>query len=253
MRRFAIVLVVCVALLAACGSDDDETIRVFAAASLSDAFNELGAEYERANPNITVEFNFAASSALAVQINEGAPADVFASADTLQMAAVAREGVSVSPVLFAKNALVVVVPADSELEQFEGLANDGLRLALAGPDVPVGRYARQVLANASGPDGIRPDFESQVMANLRSEETNVRAVLTKVQLGEADAGIVYRTDAVAAGSNVKVIAIPEPFNVVAEYPIAVVGDGGNAALGFVAFVTSSEGQAIMVKHGFSPP
>ncbi len=269
------------ALVSACGDDDDDAtpaaathettatsspgsptavplegdLTVFAAASLTDAFTDIGDAFEAANDGVDVQFNFASSSALATQVNEGAPADIFASADNAQMRVVTDAGSAESPLLFATNVLVVVVPPDSELQSFEDLAAEGIRLVLAGPDVPVGRYSRQILENASAPGGIAPDFGDRVLANLRSDEANVRAVLSKVQLGEADAGIVYQTDAAIAGDEVRVIEIPETFNVIAEYPIAVTTDSGEAELAaaFVAFVLSEEGQAILRAYGFSSP
>jgi molybdate transport system substrate-binding protein len=256
MRALLAIVLAC-GLVAGCGSADDadSTITVFAATSLTDAFTELGAAFEDANANATVQFNFAASSALATQINEGAPADVFASADTNQMSVVVDAGNAERPRLFATNLPVVVVSADSALETFEDLATEGLRLVLAGPDVPVGRYSRQILENASGPGGISADFAERALANLRSDEANVRAVLSKVQLGEADAGIVYQTDARVAGDDVKVIEIPAEFNVVAEYPIVAVNDSDEAdvAAAFIAFVLSPDGQAILREYGFSTP
>lgn len=244
-------------LFASCESTEDgsATVTVFAAASLTDAFTEIGAAFEDANPGSTVRFNFAASSALATQINEGAPADVFASADNNQMSVVLDAGNAAEPQLFVRNVLVVVTPADSELERFEELAIEGLRLVLAGPDVPVGRYSRQILENASGVGGIAPDFGERVLANLRSDEANVRAVLSKVQLGEADAGIVYQTDARVAADDVRVIEIPELYNVIADYHIAVVNgaEESGPASGFIAFVLSPDGQAILREYGFSSP
>lgn len=229
-------------------------VTVFAASSLTEAFTAAGEAFHAANPGATAKFNFAASSALAVQINEGAPADVFASADNAQMKAVVDAGNAVSPQVFVRNTPVVVVPADSAIDDFEDLATDGIRLVLAGPDVPIGRYARQVIENASGSGGIAPDFATRVLANVRSDEANVRAVLSKVQLGEADAGIVYQTDATVAGSEVRVIEIPAEFNVIAEYPLAAVATGDTLlAAAFIEFVLSEDGQAILREYGFASP
>lgn len=248
-------LVVSLALLAGCGggSTEDIEITVFAASSLTEAFTEAGAAFENANPGTAVTFNFAASSALAVQINEGAPADVFASADQAQMDLVRSAGNAGEPVTFARNLPVVVVPAESELTDFADLARPGLRLVLAGESVPIGRYARQVFENASGPAGISPDFAGKVLANLRSDEANVRAVLTKVQLGEADAGVVYQTDLPPDG--VRAIEIPPEYNVIAEYPVAALprSDKAETALAFINFLRGGEGQAILRKHGFATP
>lgn len=231
-------------------------ITVFAAASLADAFTAAGEGFEAANERVSVTFNFAGSSALATQINEGAPADVFASADTAQLRAVAEEDGVDAQATFATNLPVVVVPAGSDtIRTFGDLAHSGYSLVLAGEDVPIGRYARQILANASVAGGLGAGFSASVLANLRSNETNVRAVLAKVQLGEADAGFVYRTDAASVADEVDVIEIPPEFNVVAQYPIATLTGSGNpdAAAGFVQFILSDEGQAILAEFGFGPP
>ncbi|MEX2080871.1 MAG: molybdate ABC transporter substrate-binding protein [Dehalococcoidia bacterium] len=249
------VLVLVVALACACGDDDSTpgSITVFAAASLTDAFGAIGEEFEAANPGASVEFNFASSSALAVQIGEGAPADVFAAADTTQMEVVVESGDASEAFLFAANLPVVAVPAGSTaVATFEDLAKPGIRLVLAAQDVPIGRYAREVLENASGEAGIGPGFAVDALANLRSDEANVRAVLTKVQLGEADAGIVYATDLAASGDDVRAVEIPARFNVVASYPIAVITTSSNPvlALAFVDFVLSAQGQSVLVEFGF---
>jgi molybdate transport system substrate-binding protein len=239
----------------ATGSRLEGEILVFAAASLADVFNAMADAFTDANPGVTVTFNFAASSALSTQINEGAPADVFASADNAQMKIVTDAGNASNPRVFATNSPVVVKPAGSDaVADFAGLADPGLRLVLAGPDVPIGRYSREILAKASA-GSLGADFSGRVLANLQSDEANVRAVLTKVQLGEADAGIVYSTDAAIGGDEVESIEIPPEYNVIAQYPIAVVSDSGNleAAEAWVAFVLSDEGQAILEEFGFGPP
>lgn len=231
-------------------------IVVHAAASLSDAFKEAGAAFTKINPNVKVTFNFASSSALATQINQGQPGDVFASADNANMKLVADKGGAASPAIFATNVPVVVVPsAGSPVATFTDLSKPGIKLVLAAPAVPIGNYARQVFTNASAAGGIAPDFSVKVLANLKSNETDVRAVLAKVQTGEADAGVVYTTDAAAAARDVKMIAIPEKYNVVAQYPIAVLEESGNpdAARAFVAFITSGAGRAILEKYGFGKP
>jgi molybdate transport system substrate-binding protein len=240
--------------VAACGDDDGGDpveVTVFAASSLTDAFKEAGAAFEARNGGTTVTFNFAASSALAVQINEGAPANVFASADAAQMDAV-RENAAGAPSVLARNLPVVIVPEESTLTSFEELAEPGLRLVLGGESVPIGRYARRVFERASGPGGVAPDFAERVLANLKSEEANVRAVLTKVQLGEADAGVVYHTDVPPAG--VRAIEIPSDFNVVAEYQVVVIQRGERereAAEAFLNFILGPDGQAILKEHGFA--
>lgn len=230
------------------------TLTVFAASSLTDAFGEIGEAFTTANPGVDVEFNFAASSALATQINERAPADVFASADGAQMQVVTEAGNGAGePTIFATNVPVVIVPAgNTTVSNFEDLTTTGVALVLAAENVPIGRYAREILTKASGAGAISADFSEKVLANLQSDEANVRAVLTKVQLGEADAGIVYQTDATAGGNEVQAIEIPEKYNVVAQYPIGVLKESQNpdAAAAFVDFVLSDAGQEILADFGF---
>jgi len=230
-------------------------ITVFAASSLTDAFTEAGKVFHSQNPGVTVRFNFASSSALATQINEGAPADVFASADQAQMQVVADRAGVVDPAVFATNVPVVVTPKGSTaVRSFADLARPGIKLVLAGKEVPIGKYARDVLQRASSAGGIAPDFGSKALANLKSEESNVRGVLAKVQLGEADAGIVYLTDIGAAKDEVARIDIPTQYNAVAEYPVAVLKPSKAQAAGraFVDFIRSAEGRAILQKYGFQP-
>jgi molybdate transport system substrate-binding protein len=254
------------ALLAtACGDDDGDApetatlqgeIVVHAAASLTDAFKEAGAQFHTLHPGVKVTFNFAGSSSLATQINEGQPGDVFASADAASMKLVTDEGGIEAQATFATNVPVIVVPSSgSPVQSFQDLSKPGIKLVLAGPAVPIGNYSRQVLTNASAvPGGISADFAERVLANLKSNETDVKAVLAKVQVGEADAGVVYATDATAA-KQVKLIPIPDAYNVVAQYPIAVLKESGNAeaARAFVDYITSAAGQATLQKYGFSKP
>lgn len=232
-------------------------ISVFAASSLTDAFKEMGASFAKANPGTKVAFNFASSSALVAQINEGAPADVFAAADNASMQAVAGRGAIDDPAVFAENTPVVVVPkGGGPVQSFADLAKPAVKLVLAGKDAPIGKYARNILANASAATGgIDASFEAKALTNLRSEEANARAVLSKVQLGEADAGIVYQTDVAAAGGEVKQLAIPAQYNVVAQYPIAAVKASKNivTARAFVLYVRSQAGQAVLAKYGFGAP
>jgi molybdate transport system substrate-binding protein len=232
-------------------------ILVFAASSLTDAFTEAGEAFQAKNPKAKVTFNFAASSALATQINEGAPADVFASADSAQMRAVTEKGNAADPVIFVTNKPTIVVPkSGSPVEAFADLTKSGVRLVLAGPEVPIGRYAREILTNASKPGaGVSEDFSDKVLENLKSNEANVRAVLAKVQLGEADAGIVYTTDAAIATDEVRLIEIPEQYNVVAQYPMAAVKEAKNSAgaKAWVDFILGTDGQALMAKYGFGKP
>jgi molybdate transport system substrate-binding protein len=232
------------------------TLTVFAAASLTDAFTEIGESFEAANPGVSVTFNFGGSQALRTQIEEGAPADVFASANAKEMdTLVTGNFVDIpAPQIFLNNKLVVILPAGNPagIEKLEDLATPGIKLVLAAEQVPVGNYARQSLDLMNGQFGI--DFKDKVLANVVSNEDNVKQVVAKVQLGEADAGIVYTSDAIAA-SEVKSIQIPDDLNIIAEYPIAPLSDSANADLAsaFVQFVLSDEGQVVLEKWGFSSP
>jgi len=231
------------------------TLTVFAAASLTDAFTEIGKNFEVANPGVTATFNFAGSQALRTQIEEGAPVDVFASAsgkemDTLLTGKFVAEGM---PQIFLTNKLVVILPSNNPagLEKLEELANPGIKLVLAAEEVPVGNYARQALDLMNGLFG--PDFKDKVMANVVSNEDNVKQVVAKVQLGEADAGIVYTSDAVAA-PDLKIVEIPAELNVIAKYPIAALAESTDADLAqaFVDYVLSPESQAVLQVWGFAP-
>ena len=227
------------------------TLTVFAASSLRDVFGELGTSFERAHPGVKAQFNFAGSQELRTQIEQGAPADVFASADTKHMDAAHRAGLVDAPKLFATNTPVIVVPADNPAK-VKSLADlvTVKRLVIGTPEVPIGIYTLQILDKAKAKLG--PDFPARVQARVASREFNVRQVLTKVRLGEADAGIVYLTDARCAGDKVKIVEIPAEFNVRAEYPIATVTRAPNAELAraWVGLLTGPEGQAALERAGF---
>jgi molybdate transport system substrate-binding protein len=231
-----------------------ETLRVFAAASLSEAFREAAAAFEATHPSVDVELNLAGSQVLRTQIEQGAPADVFASADLVHAEALRVPGLLRPYRVFARNKLVVVVPASgATVKGLEDLARPGITLVVAGDGVPAGRYTGQVLGRLAAAGRYGADFESRVRANVVSRETNVRAVLAKVALGEADAGFVYLTDA-AGSDQVRTIGIPDPENVIAEYPIGVLAKSAQpaAAQAFVHLVVGDVGQAILRKHGFAP-
>jgi molybdate transport system substrate-binding protein len=263
MRRrraaFTFLLPLVLLLGGACDSEDGSSFRitVFAASSLTDAFTELGAAFEAANPESSVEFSFAGSPALVTQIQEGAPADVLATAAQSNMDDALSSGIVVyAGAVFARNRLALIVPSDNPagIQSPYDLDNDGLRLVLAGEEVPAGRYAREALDEMeSAPEGS-PGFRDAVLANLVSEATNVREVITAVQLGEADAGIVYVTD-VTAAEDVTQVLIPDDVNVIASYPIAVTSDAGSPeiARAFIDFVLSDAGQEILESYGFLPP
>lgn len=230
-------------------------VTVFAASSLTEAYRQIGAAFQQANPGVTVEFSFAASSTLAAQIEQGAPADVFASADEVNMRKVTDAHlIAGEPVTFARNVPVIVVPASNRagIATPKDLARPGVKLVLAGPEVPIGNYARQVIDRLAADPANGAAFREAALRNIVSNEANVRAVLTKVELGEADAGIVYRTDARVSGDRVKTVEVPAGVNVAATYPAAVVAASKNpeAARAFVAFVTGTEGQRALAAAGF---
>lgn len=232
------------------------SITVSAAASLTDAFTDVAKSYERAHPGTRVKLNFGSSSALAAQITQGAPVDVFASANERQMQVVADDGLAPHPQDFAANRIVIAVPkGDTTVRSFADLAKPGIRLVLAGAEVPAGVYARAAIKSADAAGAFGADFRQRVLANLVSEESDVRAVLTKVELGEADAGVVYATDAQVAGDQVSVVPISATYATPARYPIAALGkDGGSpAARDFVAFVLSAPGRQVLAGYGFAPP
>lgn len=237
------------------GSAKPEVV-VFAAASLTEAFEEIGAEFGAAN-NATVTFNFAGSQQLAQQLASGAPADVFASANDRQMQAAVDAGRVLTDAvqIFARNRLVIVAPADNPaaIAAPADLARSGFKLILADAAVPVGQYSLDMLAKASADPAYTETFSPTVLANVVSYEDNVRAVLAKVLLGEADAGIVYSSDVTGdQRSQVQIVEIPDALNVTASYPIAPVVDSKQSALaqGFVDFVTGPQGQAILAQFGF---
>jgi molybdate transport system substrate-binding protein len=231
-------------------------LTIFTAASLTDAFKEMATRIEQANPGTKLAFNFAGSPTLRTQLAQGARADVFASADEPNMAGAEKDGTIMGePRIFARNLLVVVVPAQNPagIKTLQDLTKPKIKLVLTHKDVPVGNYARQALEKMSHDPAFGHDFATRVLANLVSEETNVKQVASKVQLGEADAGIVYSSDVTPAiRSAVQVIEIPPEFNVIAKYPIAVVKGARNetGARAFIEYVLSPAGQAILERHGF---
>lgn len=233
-------------------------LQVFAAASLSDAFAELGKRLEKSRPGLSVRFNLAGSQQLAAQLEQGALADVFASADERWMAYAGERGlVAEKPVIFARNRLVVIVPRSNpaRIGKLQDLAKSGIKLVIGADAVPVGRYSRVMLQNLSRDPACGSDFAARTLRNVVSEEENVRSVVGKVQLGEADAGIVYRSDVAASVARfVTVLEIPDSANVLASYPIAIVRGAGqsDAAKAFVELVLSPEGQEVLTRRGLLP-
>jgi molybdate transport system substrate-binding protein len=230
--------------LAACSRPGGPVVTVFAAASLAGPFEAIARAFEREHAGTRVALHCAGSPQLILQLREGAAVDVFASADQPNMQKVVDAGqASAPPVEFARNQLAIVVAAGNRhgVRGLADLARGDLKVALCGPEVPAGRYARQALAKLS------------VAVASVSDEPSVQAVVGKVQLGEVDAGIVYATD--GRGAGVETIHIPVEHNVVASYPIAVLGVGSNRGGGerFVAFVRSAAGRAVLAEHGFGLP
>jgi len=225
-------------------------ITVFAAASLTEAFTELGELMEDEQPGTEITFNFASSSDLALQIGEGAPADVFASANPVQMEVVEDEDLAEEPVVFVTNKLVILIPSDNPagIEGPESLTEPGVKLVLAAPEVPAGNYARQAF-EALG-------FVEETEANVVSNEDDVKAVVAKVSLGEADAGVTYITDATAElEGEVEAMEFPTDADATATYPITTLSDAPNpeGADAFYDLVLSDEGQEVLTSYGFGPP
>lgn len=233
-------------------------LQVFAAASLTDALKEIASTFEKQHPKLVVRMNSAGSQQLAMQIEQGARADVFAPADERWMAyATERNLVSGDISVFARNRLVVIIPKanPARIRRLQDLARGGLKLVLGADAVPVGRYSRIVLRNLARDPAFGGDFAARTLRNVVSDEENVKSVVGKVQLGEADAGMVYRSDVTPAVARfVQMIEIPESVNAVASYPIAVAAgsEHPDAAKAFVKMVLSAEGQAVLARRGLIP-
>lgn len=234
-------------------------LTVFAAASLTEAFRELGPLLGARHPGTSVRFNFAGSQQLAVQLEHGARADVFAAADQRWMEYVQeRKLIDGEPRTFVHNRLVAIVPKSNpgRIRRLEDLARRGIKLVVGAEAVPVGKYTREAIQNLARQGGFPTGYAERVMANVVSNEENVKSVVAKVQLGEADAGFVYRSDVnPQVVRYLDVLELPEQANVLASYPIAVVAGAENAdaARAFVALVLSPEGQAVLAKHGLMAP
>ncbi len=259
---FPILAAVILCIVVACGNGNgnETAITVYAAASLTDAFGDIAREFESRNPGVEVKLNFAGSQRLRSQLELGAAADVFASADEEQMA-LAEEGglVAGSSRSFAGALLAVIASTDSEITHASEIADPGVKLVLAHESVPAGRYSRRLLARLSEPDtSLGADFASRTLANVVSEETSVKFVEQKVVLGQADAGVVYRPGAMTAeatGAARELPLPPEADSVRALFPIAVMRESGEQewAEEFVEFVLSPPAQSILAGYGFQAP
>jgi molybdate transport system substrate-binding protein len=235
-------------------------LTVFAAASLKESFSELGKQFEALHPGVKVAINLANSQQLRTQLEEGALADVFASANTKEMNAAIRSSLVVSGTqkTFARNRLVVIYPKDNpgKLAALADLSRPGLKLDIADRAVPVGQYTLDMLGKMSADPAFGTDFQANVLKNVVSYENDVKAVVSKVSLGEADAGIVYSTDVTAAVAPVLgTLDVPNPFNQLATYPIAVLTAAPEPELAaqYVDLVLSDAGQQVMKSYGFIPP
>ncbi|MEU9852382.1 molybdate ABC transporter substrate-binding protein [Streptomyces sp. NPDC047974] len=262
-RRAAAVLTAALLVpLAACSSGDDTekgttgstpsgsasgapqaNLTVLAAASLTDVFKTAGAAYEKSHPGTKITFSFAGSQELVAQVSQGSPADVLVTADTKSMDKVKAD--TGTPAIIAKNRLVIATGEGNpfKVDELKDLADPKLKVVLAAPEVPAGKYSRQILDKQG------------VAVKPVSQEPNVRAVLSKVELGEADAGLVYKTDAASAADKVDAVEIPDDRNAIAQYPAATIKDSKNAeaAAAFVAWLSSPEGQKILQDAGFQKP
>jgi molybdate transport system substrate-binding protein len=238
------------------GGEQGGTLTILAASSLTDAFGQLGNTFEKQNPGTTVKASFGASSDLLAQIQQGAPADVFASAAEEEMNAAEKDGLlSDKPEVFVKNREVIMVPKDNpaNINSLEDMAKPDIKLVLAAKDVPAADYAVEILGKANKVYG--PNFEKDVLSNVVSREADVRASVNRVVVGDADATFGYASDYTPdIRDKVKVIPVPPKLNIIATYPIAALKDAKEQDLAkkWVDLVTSGEGQKILKKWNFEP-
>lgn len=257
-------LVAVLVLVAGCANGASPTstppgsprLTVYAAASLTDSFTELANAYQ-ARTGTAVALSFDSSATLEAQIEQGAPADVFASADTTNPKKLIDAGLAAgAAVNFAGNALTIIVPASGTpiVTSPVDLGKDGVKVVAAGDAVPITGYANQLIANLAKQSGYPADFAASVAKNVVSKEDNVKGIVTKVELGEGDAGIVYATDA-RASSRVRTVAVPAAANVAATYAAVAVKASKHAAAAaaFLAWLTSGDAQEILAKYGFTSP
>ncbi|AWV90313.1 molybdate ABC transporter substrate-binding protein [Bradymonas sediminis] len=263
LARFARLTLVSLVILGGCerpqpgeeaelaAQSSNEELMIFAASSLTEAFHEIADAFEKEQSGVDVTLHFAGSQALRTQIENGAPADVFASANSKHMSALLAKDLVGAPALFAHNRLVIVTPPDNPagIASAEDLPK-AERLVVGADEVPVGMYTQAFLTRAAKSFG--GDYREKVERDIVSREANVRLVLTKVSMGEADAGVVYRTDALQRGEQVHTVEIPDALNIRADYPVAVPTQSPRPALAqrWIDFVLSEQGQTILAKQGF---
>ncbi|KUG19508.1 MAG: molybdate ABC transporter substrate-binding protein [Methanomicrobiaceae archaeon] len=270
MRQSPFIVIAAILLAAVCisgcignpaqsGGDKTE-LTVFAAASLTEAMTDIKNDYETMHPDIRVTLNLDGSQALRTQIEQGAYADVFLSANTRHLYALRDQGLMENDTigLFAKNRLAVIVPAANpgNIASLEDLARPGIRLVIGTKDVPVGDYARQILDKMADDDAYGPSYREAVQNNVMSEETAVTHIVAKVQLGEADAGIAYESDVSPRDRDtISMIPIPDTYNVIAEYPAGVLKCSGNRdeALHFIRYLQGEQGGEVLARYGFAKP
>jgi molybdate transport system substrate-binding protein len=261
LKRLASMLLLSLTAVRALGAQTSAApreITVYAAASLTDAFSELGKLMEQDSLPTRVRYNFAGSQQLAVQLEQGAKADVFASADQRWMDYVQERHLTAGPSkIFAHNRLVVILPKSNpgHVRELQDLARRGVKLVVGAEAVPVGKYTREMFRRLERHPGFPPAYGDNVLANVVSQEENVKSVVAKVQLGEADAGVVYRSDVTPrVAPSVTVLEIPDDANVLASYPIAVLSGTADsaAARAFLALLLSPEGRQVLARHGLTP-
>ncbi|MBN9391689.1 MAG: molybdate ABC transporter substrate-binding protein [Chloroflexi bacterium] len=229
---------------------------IYAAASLTDPFNQIKADLEKANPGLKITYSFGGSNTLRTQLEQGAKADVFASANQTEMDNALKSSlVADKGQVFARNRLVVILPRNNpaKITKLQDLANPGIKIVTAAKDVPVGGYTLTALDKMSKDATFTPDFSTKVQANFVSQESNVKQVVAKVQLGEADAGVCYLTDISASVKNdISTLEIPDQFNTLASYPISALKGASNSAgaAAFVKYILGSKGQDTLKSFGF---
>lgn len=257
-RIFAVVIAALVLATSACYAQESKELTVFTAASLTGAFTEIGQMYKN-ETNINVVFNFDGSQVLRTQIENGAHADIFVSANTKQMNLMKNEGFmnNSSITVFTRNKPVIIVPKDNpaKIQNISDLARPGIKMVIGTKDVPIGDYTLQILAKLANDSAFGPGFAQKVMANVVSNETNVNYVTSKVALGEADAGVAYVSDITKnLSSRITKIEIPDKYNVIATYPMGILKQSKYTAQAqdFMDLVKSDKGIAVLEKYGFEP-